>query len=89
MAHHYEVLRYTEHRKMFVWLSETEKFLNNLESLRRTSLVMRERTRELKTVLEEIEFNLADTRSIRAKLNQTAIQVGLQPLPAKRPNRRA
>jgi hypothetical protein len=84
MVQQYELLRYTEHEKRFVWLSETEKFLNNLELLRRSSKVMSEKTRELNTLFEDIEFNLADSRLIQAKLNETAIQVGLSSLPATR-----
>jgi hypothetical protein len=68
-------------REKLDYLSEWERLLNNLDALRRTSKKMYSLTQELEAVLETVQSTGADTRSLKDKMNITALRLGLQPLP--------
>ena len=73
MTQHNELTPYAEYPD---WLSEWEKLAINLASLRRTFEIMSARTRELHELFDEVQFNLADTRALKIKLNSTAKKYG-------------
>jgi len=70
--------------KKFGFLVEKEKLINNLETARKISENMFVLTEQLAIMFEELSFARADTRSLKAKLNRTAIEFGLQPIPIRR-----
>jgi len=81
MTQYYEVLRYTEYKERTTWLSEREKLSKNLEALHQTSERLAARRTELSKLFEEVQSNLADSRSLRVKLNNTASEIGLALIP--------
>jgi len=59
---------------------EREKFFNHLISLGSLAVEMAVVSRELKRLHEESDLLHAEVRALKAQLNETAVQVGLQPL---------
>jgi hypothetical protein len=72
--------------KKFIFLVEHEKFLNNLEAVRRKSEQISLLTHQLKNLFEELACATEDTRSLKSELNLAASRIDLQPIPAKRIN---
>ena len=59
---------------------ERQRFLDNMLTLSSLAVEMAVISRELKSLHEESDCLYAEVRSLRTKLNQTALEFGLQPL---------
>jgi hypothetical protein len=69
--------------KKFSFLVEREKLLINLETARKISKDVFFLTTQLNSMMEELAFTRADMRSLETKLNRTAIEFGLEPIPTR------
>ena len=65
------------------FLVESERLRNNLETVRTRAQALRLLIRDIETLLGEIDASQNDSRLLKAQLNQTAVQLGLRPLPMK------
>jgi hypothetical protein len=62
---------------------ERQKFLENLSAAKKTTENASEVIKQLKSLNEEIQVNKGETRSLRMKLNRTAVEFGLKPIPSR------
>ncbi len=67
------------------FLEEREKFLASLLAARNTKNDASALINQLISLQQEIQLNRGETRSLRRKLDQTAIEFGLQPIPGRSP----
>ena len=72
MREHYELLRYTQYTQRFLWLSEREMLVGNLQNLHKTCEQMTAKRQELSEWMEKVQSNLPDAPSLRVKLNGMA-----------------
>jgi hypothetical protein len=67
-------------------MEERQKFLRNVEALRKTSDETFAIIRELECLFEELEVTKAEIHSLETNINITAKKFGLQPIPRDRRN---
>jgi len=70
-----------QQKRQIMFLEERQKFLDNMLTFRSLAVEMGVISRELKCLHEESNCLHAEVRSLKSKLNQTAVEFGLQPLP--------